>query len=78
MSRNAAPAGKAVGGRSVMPRAGFAAQSRGRLRGVTGADLNRPMEAVRELRRAIEELRFVALRIVPWLCVKPRVSRSWC
>ncbi len=37
-----------------------------RLRGVAGADLRRPMEAVRDLRRRVDE-GFVALRVVPWL-----------
>ncbi|MFG1664702.1 amidohydrolase family protein [Streptomyces sp. Y7] len=45
----------------------FVEQSGGRLRGVAGADLARPMTAVRELRRAVRELGFVALRVVPWL-----------
>ena len=46
--------------------AGFVAQAPDRLRGVAGADLRKPMEAVRELRRRVDE-GFVALRIVPWL-----------
>lgn len=37
-----------------------------RLRAVAGADLRKPMEAVRELRDRVAE-GFVALRIVPWL-----------
>src|SRR5215211_2144695 len=35
-----------------------------RLRGVAGADLRKPMDAVRELRRRVDD-GFVALRIVP-------------
>ncbi len=57
--------------------ADFVAQSEGRLRGVAGADLSRPMDAVRELRRAVTELRFVALRIVPWLWQLPPTDRLY-
>ncbi|MET8213092.1 amidohydrolase family protein [Streptomyces sp. NPDC005373] len=53
----------------------FVAQSEGRLRGAAGADLTRPVQAVRELRRAVEELGFVALRIVPWLWQLPPTGR---
>lgn len=55
----------------------FVAQSEGRLRGVAGADLTRPIQAVRELRRAVEELGFVALRIVPWLWQLPPTDRLY-
>lgn len=57
--------------------AGFVAESGGRLRGVAGADLHRPMEAVRELRRAVTESGFVALRIVPWLWGLPPTDRLY-
>lgn len=46
--------------------AGFVARYPDRLRGVAGANLRQPMDAVRELRRRVDE-GFVALRIVPWL-----------
>lgn len=46
--------------------AGFVAQYPDRLRGVAGADLRKPMEAVRDLRRRVDD-GFVALRVVPWL-----------
>ncbi|MFI5966430.1 amidohydrolase family protein [Streptomyces asoensis] len=55
----------------------FVAQSGGRLRGVAGADLTRPVRAVRELRRAVEDLGFVALRIVPWLWQLPLTDRLY-
>ncbi|WP_405885350.1 amidohydrolase family protein [Streptomyces sp. NBC_01136] len=55
----------------------FVAQSDGRLRGVAGADLTRPIHAVRELRRAVQELSFVALRIVPWLWQLPPTDRLY-
>ncbi|MGW3106249.1 amidohydrolase family protein [Streptomyces sp. NPDC001100] len=55
----------------------FVVQSQGRLRGVAGANLTRPVRAVRELRRAVEELGFVALRIVPWLWQLPPTDRLY-
>ena len=57
--------------------AAFVARSDGRLRGVAGADLTRPVAAVRELRRAVEELDFVALRIIPWLWQLPPTDRLY-
>lgn len=56
--------------------AGFVAQFPDRLRGVAGADLRKPMEAVRDLRRRVEE-GFVALRIVPWLWESPPTDRRY-
>lgn len=47
-----------------------------RLRAVAGADLRTPMEAVRELRRRVDE-GFVALRIVPWLWGLPPTDRLY-
>ncbi|MEM9745670.1 MAG: amidohydrolase family protein [Actinomycetota bacterium] len=44
----------------------FVAEHPDRLRGVAGADIRRPMDAVRELRDRVDE-GFVALRLVPWL-----------
>lgn len=68
------PQGALIGNDEV---AGFVARSGGLLRGVAGADLHRPMEAVRELRRAVEDLGFVALRIVPWLWGLPPTDRLY-
>ena len=48
-----------------------------RLRGVTGVNLHRPMEAVRELRRRVGDEGFVALRIVPWLWDLPPTDRLY-
>ena len=56
--------------------AGFVAESGGRLRGVAGADLRKPMEAVRELRDRVDE-GFVGLRIVPWLWELPPTDRLY-
>ncbi len=57
--------------------AGFAAQSGGLFRPVAGADLSNPLEAVRELRRAVKDLGCVALRIVPWLWNLPPDDRRY-
>jgi predicted TIM-barrel fold metal-dependent hydrolase len=54
----------------------FVARYPDRLRGVAGADLRRPMDAVRDLRRRVEE-GFVALRIVPWLWEDPPTDRLY-
>jgi uncharacterized protein len=47
-----------------------------RLRAVAGADLRKPMEAVRELRRRVGE-DFIALRIVPWIWELPPTDRRY-
>jgi predicted TIM-barrel fold metal-dependent hydrolase len=48
-----------------------------RLTGVAAVDLRRPLQAVRELRRAVRELGFVALRVVPWLWGLPPNDRRY-
>lgn len=48
-----------------------------RLRGVAAVDLDDPVGAVRELRRCVEDLGFVALRVVPWLWDRPPNHRSY-
>jgi len=48
-----------------------------RIVGVASADLARPMDAVRELRRAVKQLGFKALRIVPWLWNLPPTDRRY-
>ncbi len=47
------------------------------LRGVASVDLRRPMEAAREVRRAVEKLGFVAVRVVPWLWDLPPDDRRY-
>jgi uncharacterized protein len=39
--------------------------------GVAAVNLEKPVEAVRELERAVKELGFKALRVVPWLWQRP-------
>jgi len=48
-----------------------------RLVGIASANLYRPMEAVRELRRCVKELGFKGLRIVPWLWNLPPNDRRY-
>lgn len=42
-----------------------------RFSGVAAVNLEKPVEAVRELERAVKELGFKALRVVPWLWNRP-------
>ncbi len=51
--------------------ASFVAESGGRLVGVGSADIRKPIEAVREIRRCEEELGLKAIRILPWLWSLP-------
>ncbi len=45
--------------------------------GVAAVDLSRPMEAVRELRRAVRHLGMRALRLLPWLWGLPPNDRRY-
>jgi len=47
------------------------AQFPDRFCGVAAVNLEKPVEAVRELERAVKELGFKALRVVPWLWQRP-------
>ncbi|MCB2112246.1 MAG: amidohydrolase [Parvularculaceae bacterium] len=49
----------------------------GRLKGLIGADLSEPMEAVREIRRRAKSGKFVGVRIVPWLWSLPPNDRRY-
>jgi predicted TIM-barrel fold metal-dependent hydrolase len=51
--------------------AGWVGEEPTRLAGLAAVDLNRPMEAVRELRRCVEDLGFKGLRVIPWLWEAP-------
>jgi predicted TIM-barrel fold metal-dependent hydrolase len=48
-----------------------------RLAGLAAVDLDKPMEAVRELRRCVTELGFKGLRVVPWLWEAPPTDRRY-
>ncbi len=57
--------------------AGFVAQAPDRLIGVGSVDISKPMAAVREVRRCIEELGFKAIRVLPWLWEVPPTDRRF-
>jgi predicted TIM-barrel fold metal-dependent hydrolase len=48
-----------------------------RFAGLAAVDLARPMEAVRELRRCVEERGFKGLRVTPWLWESPPTDRRY-
>ena len=48
-----------------------------RLRGLATVDLERPMEAVREIRRWVDGKTFVGVRVVPWLWGLPPNHRLY-
>lgn len=48
-----------------------------RIVGVAAVNLEKPVEAVRELERAAKELGFKALRVVPWLWKRPPNDRFY-
>lgn len=48
-----------------------------RLAGLASVDLHRPIRAVHELRRAVRELGFIGLRVVPWLWGLPPNDRRY-
>jgi predicted TIM-barrel fold metal-dependent hydrolase len=68
------PGGVLIGNDEV---AGWVAAHPARFAGVAAVDLHRPMAAVRELRRAVRDLGFVALRVVPWLWGLPPNDRRY-
>jgi len=55
----------------------FVAQAPQRLVGVGSADIARPMEAVREIRRCVRDLGFKAIRLLPWLWALPPTDRRF-
>ena len=48
-----------------------------RFAGLASVDLDKPMQAVRELRRCVTELGFVGLRVLPWLWEFPPTDRRF-
>lgn len=57
--------------------AAFVAQAPERLAGVGSADISKPMNAVREIRRCVAELGFKAIRVLPWLWEVPPTDRRF-
>lgn len=55
--------------------AGWVAAHPTRFAGLSAVNLDRPMEAVRELRRCVTELGFKGLRVIPWLWGVPPTDR---
>lgn len=49
----------------------------GRFAGMAAVDLDRPMEAVRELRRRVRDDGFAGLRMLPWLWGAPPTDRRY-
>ena len=52
-------------------------QAPDRFRGLASADIRRPAEAVKEIRRFVDGERFVGVRIVPWLWDLPPNDRRY-
>lgn len=52
-------------------------QAPGRFRGLASVDLNRPMDAVRDVRKWVDGKRFVGVRQVPWLWDLPPNDRRY-
>ena len=48
-----------------------------RFAGVASVDISRPVEAVREVRRCVEDLGFVGVRVLPWLWDAPPDDRRY-
>jgi len=55
----------------------FVAEAPNRLIGVGSVDISRPMAAVREVRRCVRELKFKAIRVLPWLWEAPPTDRRF-
>jgi uncharacterized protein len=57
--------------------ASFVAESKGRLIGVGSVDISKPMAAMREVRRCVQELGFKGIRVLPWLWEAPPTDRRF-
>jgi uncharacterized protein len=55
----------------------FVAQAPERLVGVGSVDISKPMPAVREIRRCVDQLGFKAIRVLPWLWEAPPTDRRF-
>src|SRR5829696_1531857 len=69
-----APEGPLIGNEAV---AAWIAEQPERLGGLAAVDLALPMQAMRELRRCVEEHDFLGLRVVPWLWGLPPNDRRY-
>jgi predicted TIM-barrel fold metal-dependent hydrolase len=69
-----APSGPMISNDQV---AGWCAAHPDRFAGLASVDLSRPMEAVRELRRRVEDEGFKGLRQLPWLWQTPPTDRRF-
>jgi predicted TIM-barrel fold metal-dependent hydrolase len=68
------PSGVLIGNDEV---AAHVAKFPDRFAGLAAVDLERPMDAVRELRRCVKELGFKGLRVIPWLWRLPPNDRRY-
>ena len=57
--------------------ASFVAAAPDRLIGVGSVDIDKPMAAIREVRRCVQELGFKAIRVLPWLWEAPPTDRRF-
>ncbi len=57
--------------------ADFVSEAPDRLIGVGSVDISKPMQAVREIRRCVNELGFKAIRVLPWLWEVPPTDRRF-
>lgn len=57
--------------------ADFVAQAPDRLVGIGSVDISKPMQAVREVRRCVEQLGFKGIRVLPWLWELPPTDRRF-
>lgn len=55
--------------------ASFVSKAPDRLVGIGSVDISKPMEAVREIHRCVNELGFKGIRVLPWLCSTPPTDR---
>lgn len=57
--------------------ASFVEEAPERLVGVGSVDISKPMQAVRDIRRCVNELGFKAIRVLPWLWELPPTDRRF-
>lgn len=57
--------------------ASFVQQAPERLVGIGSVDISKPMQAVAEIRRCVEDYGFKGIRVLPWLCEAPPTDRRF-